>query len=67
MPTEAQKRWNDGPKGNTPSWERPRKLTSAQRQEISYLRYEGYSLMELAAQFNVSSRTIHNMPPVERP
>lgn len=45
-----------------------RKLTATQRLELSYRRYEGERVMDLALEYGISTRTIYaSSPPMPRP
>ncbi len=50
-----------------PAYYKRAKLTPAQRQEICFLRMEGHTPKDLAAQFGVTRNTIYSISPSERP
>ena len=53
--------------GSLPAYYKPAKLTATQRDEIGYRRHEGEGPMALAAEYGVSSQTIHNCVKKPRP
>lgn len=43
------------------------KLDTAQRTEIGYLRWEGFTGKDIAAEYGVSTGTVYGIAPVPRP
>lgn len=50
-----------------PAWHKTKKLSAADRMEISYLRAEGVPAADIAARFGIARPTVYNHSPMERP